>query len=99
VGIESDIVSMDVQARGKVGAGIVEETCGKEEPRTKLVHKTRCTKRPKKRGSRTLYNIKREEKGTGGVCVGYLLELYGTCVRSTSVNVMRGREGTWEGIF
>ena len=31
VGIESDIVSMDVQARSKVGAGIVEETYGKEE--------------------------------------------------------------------
>ena len=31
VGIESDIVSMDVQARSKVGVGIVEETYGKEE--------------------------------------------------------------------
>ena len=31
VGIESDIVSMDVQARNKVGGGIVEETYGKEE--------------------------------------------------------------------
>ena len=31
VGIESDIVSMDVQTRRKVGAGIVEETYAKEE--------------------------------------------------------------------
>ena len=62
MGIESDIVSMDVQTRRKVGAVIVEETYGKEEWRTKLVHKTRFTKRPKKRGSRNLYNIKREKK-------------------------------------
>jgi hypothetical protein len=31
VGIESDIVSMDVKARIKVGPGIVEETYRKEE--------------------------------------------------------------------
>jgi hypothetical protein len=72
VGIESDIVSMDVKARIKVGPGIVEETYGKEERRTKLVHKSRCTKRPKKRGSRTLYNIKREKKGP----VAYVLRIF-----------------------
>ena len=70
VGIESDIVSMDVQARSKVGVGIVEETYGEEEWRTKLFHKTRCTKRTKKRGSRTLYNIKREKKGPVAYVLG-----------------------------
>jgi hypothetical protein len=31
VGIESDIVSMDIKSRIKVGPGIVDETYGKEE--------------------------------------------------------------------
>ena len=72
MGIESDIVSMDVKARIKVGPGIVEETYGKEQSRTKLVHKTRCTKKPKMRGSRTLYNIKRAKK----VPVAYVLGIF-----------------------
>jgi hypothetical protein len=72
VGIESDIVSMDVQARSKVGAGIDEETYGKKNDVPKLVRKTRCTKRQKKRGSRTLYNIKREKK----VPVAYVLGVF-----------------------
>ena len=72
MGIESDIVSMVVQTRNKVEARIVEETCENQESRTRLLRKTGCLKRLKKRGSRTLYNIKREKK----VPVAYVLGIF-----------------------
>ena len=70
VGIESDIVSMVVQTRNKVGARIVEETYENQESRTRLLRKTGCLKRLKKRGSRTLYITKREEKVPVAVGLG-----------------------------
>ena len=66
VGIESDIVSMVVQTRNKVGARTYEN----QESRTRLLRKTGCLKRLKKRGSRTLYITKREEKVPVAVGLG-----------------------------
>ena len=52
-----------------------------------------------KSGGAEPFIILKERKGTGGVCAGYILELYGACVRTSSVHVRRGREGRREGCF